>query len=417
MREALVVLLLAIPALAGAQQMERVTFEEAIRRAVAANPTMQEAEASIRQAQAVLQQVRANALPRVAASFETDVIDPVTRFDGASIVPRTQTLWGAVGTFPLFVPVRWAERKQAADQVGVAERDREAARTSIADSTGRAYLLVIALRRELELQEAARDNARAHYDYANQRYEGGLGSRLNAVRAQQDLSATETRVEQASIGIVRAQEALGVLIAADGPVDVAGEPAFDLPPAGITDNQLVLSRPDVQVVLAREAAAERVSRDSWKDWLPEGTALLTPQVLAPAGLFANARAVRASVIFAIPVFDSGLRRGEARERKALVEVARAQRTSQERQAASEIRSAREAVRINERALEYARAAARQADEVVQITFVAFREGATSNIEVVDAQRVARDAATSVAIAENAVRQARLELLVATGRFP
>jgi len=59
----------------------------------------------------------------------------------------------------------------------------------------------------------------------------------------------------------------------------------------------------------------------------------------------------------------------------------------------------------------------QANEVQQITDVAFREGATTNIEVIDAQRRARDAETDAAIAEDALRRARFELLLATGRFP
>jgi hypothetical protein len=37
--------------------------------------------------------------------------------------------------------------------------------------------------------------------------------------------------------------------------------------------------------------------------------------------------------------------------------------------------------------------------------------------VIDAQRRARDAATATAIAEDAVRRARLDVLVAGGRFP
>jgi outer membrane protein TolC len=39
------------------------------------------------------------------------------------------------------------------------------------------------------------------------------------------------------------------------------------------------------------------------------------------------------------------------------------------------------------------------------------------VEVIDAQRRARDAETAAAIAEDAVRRARLELLLASGRFP
>ena len=55
--------------------------------------------------------------------------------------------------------------------------------------------------------------------------------------------------------------------------------------------------------------------------------------------------------------------------------------------------------------------------MVRITDVAFRAGATTNLEVIDAQRRARDAETAAAVAEDRARQARLDLLVALGRFP
>jgi outer membrane protein TolC len=55
--------------------------------------------------------------------------------------------------------------------------------------------------------------------------------------------------------------------------------------------------------------------------------------------------------------------------------------------------------------------------VLKITVIAFEAGSTTNIEVIDAQRSARDQDLIVAQAEDAVRQARLELLVALGRFP
>ncbi len=58
-----------------------------------------------------------------------------------------------------------------------------------------------------------------------------------------------------------------------------------------------------------------------------------------------------------------------------------------------------------------------AAEVLRITDIAFRAGATTNIEVVDAQRQSRDAETTVRRAEDRARLARLALLVALGRFP
>jgi len=400
-----------------AQELERVTFDDAVRRAVSSHPTVRQAAAGVLRSQAVYQQAQARTRPSVGASFSTNVIDPVTSFGGESIVPRTQTVTTTGVTVPLFTPVSWAERNQAADQVIVSERTRADARRAIATATGEAYLAIIAGRRLVELNERARDTARAHYEYANERFQGGLGSRLNALRAREDLSAAEARVEEARLALRRAQESLGVLIATDGPVDAANEPAFELPPEGVSDAQLVRARQDVQVIAAREAAANRVAGDAWKDRLPEATAVVTPQLVTPAGLFADRRSWRATFLVSVPLFDAGERQGRRRERQALVDVARADRENVERQAASEIRAAREAVQATERARDYARQAAQQANEVVQITDVAFREGATTNIEVIDAQRRARDAETSAAIADDAVRRARLELLLAAGRFP
>lgn len=416
-----------------AQNIEQVTFEEAVHRAVTNHPTLDQAAAGILRAEAVLQQVRSRSLPSVEATFGTNVIDPVTRFSGTSINPRAQTVTSASVTVPLLSPVRWAERHQAEDGVLVSRREEDEARRAVAVAAGEAYLAIITQRRLLESSARARDNARAHYHFANQRYEGGIGSRLNALRALQELSGNEARVEEARLAIRRTQEALGVLVAADGPVDAAAEPVFDVPPVGpeaplrtlgvsgsvgaMVVNSEVTQRTDVRLLAQRELAAERVANDSWKAFLPSVSALFSPTVLAPAGLFANARSWRASVLFSVPLFDSGQRRGQARERQALVDVARAERLNLERQAASEIRTSREAVAATRRAVEHARAAAEQADEVLRITDVAFREGATTNIEVIDAQRGARDANTTAAIAEDAVRRAQLELLVATGQFP
>jgi outer membrane protein len=400
-----------------AQTVERLTFDEAVRRAIANNPTVQQAAADILQAEAVALQVRSQSFPTIAAAVATNVIDPITRFSGSAISPRTQAVTTADMFFPLVVPARWAEWSHANDQVVVSQRGADDARRQIGMATGEAYLAIIAAQQVLELNERARDTARAHFEYANQRFQGGIGSRLNAVRAEQEVSSDERAVEEARLLVRRAQERLGVLVAADGPIEVAGEPTFELPPPTVPDADLIASRADVRLIQSRLSAAQRRAADSWKEYLPSVTALFTPQVLSPTGLFANSRSWRALFLFAVPVFDGGQRRGQARERQALVDVARSERTEAERQASSEVRIAREAVAAFERALAYARLAADQANEVVRITDIAFREGANTNIELIDAQREARDADTAVAIAAHAVRRAHLELLVATGRFP
>ena len=82
-----------------------------------------------------------------------------------------------------------------------------------------------------------------------------------------------------------------------------------------------------------------------------------------------------------------------------------------------MRLARATIAAREQALAKARQAAQTANEVLKITIVAFDAGSTTNIEVIDAQRASRDLEAAVVLAEDGVRQARLDLLVALGRFP
>jgi outer membrane protein TolC len=80
-------------------------------------------------------------------------------------------------------------------------------------------------------------------------------------------------------------------------------------------------------------------------------------------------------------------------------------TELEIQARSEVRLAQERLRSLERALDAARRAADQTGEVLRITTTAFEVGATTNLEVIDAQRSDLDAKTTAEIAEGAVRRA------------
>lgn len=395
---------------------ERITFEDAVRRAIENNPGVAEASQAILRAEALLQQANIVRQPTVSATATTTVLDSARGFDEFVTQPRTQTLLGGSISYPVLASARWAERAQAQDQVRVAQLGVTETRRQIALATAEAYLGVIAQQRQVEVNERARENATAHVEYARARLEGGLGSRLNELRASQELATDEVLLEGARLALRRAQEALGVLVAADAPVDAAAEPALEVAvvPA---DSAWLSQRADVQLFAAQIEAADRVYRDSWRDWVPNATASFEPQALAPAGLFAPSRSWRALLFVDVPIFDGGSRRVAKRQREIAVETARIQLTDVELRARSELRVAQAAVDSTERALQQARLAAQHAAEVLKITDVAFRAGATTNIELIDAQRRARDADTAAAQAEDRVRQARLDQLVALGRFP
>jgi len=395
-----------------AQGLERLTFQQAIDRAVRNNPTVAQATAGIMRSEAILQQVRSTSLPSLGLGSAVNVTNPV-KFGGASVVPAVQTQTTPTLGVPILTPVAWAQRNQAGDQIVVAQQNEKDVQRQIAVAAGQSYLAIIARRRVLDLNSRARDNARAHFEFANQRFQGGIGSRLNALRAEQELLSDETRVEEALLLIQLAQEALGVLVGADGPVDAVDYPVFNIP----DELGQVTNRTDIRLLIARETAAQRVFSDSWKDRLPSLNAVFTPSLLEPPGLFAKAFSWRAQVLFALPLYDSGLRAGEKAQRLADLNSIKFERTNAEREAASQIRTARDAVASTTRAFAAAQQAADRANQVVMITDVAFREGASTNIEVLDAQRQARDVETQAAIAEDALKRAQLDLLVALGRFP
>jgi outer membrane protein TolC len=407
---------LSAPAFAQTAAAPRVEFDEAIRRALEHNPTVAEAAKNIQRAEAILQQSRAIMLPLVSAGVNNVTLDGERGFDGAVTQPQNQFSFSASASVPILSLSSWAAVDQARDQIEVANRSTADVRQSVAVATAGAYLRVIAARRQVEVDERALETARAHLDYAQKRLEGGAGSRLNQLRAAQEAAGDQGRLEATRLALRAAQEALGVLLAETGPVDAGAEPVFDATvPA--SENDWLGARTDLQFQAAVQRAAERVVRDSWKDNVPTAAVSFDPVYLTPAGLFQPSRTWRLSITMSHALFEGGQRRANARLREVARDQANLAFVGLQIQARSEVRLAQESVQALERALASARQAAEHATEVLKITTAAFEVGATTNLEVIDAQRSARDAETIRALAEDAVQRAKLDLLVALGRFP
>ena len=395
---------------------ERVSFDDAVRRAIEKNPTVMEAAQAILRAETLLQQANTVYRPTVSGNLTTTVLDSERGFNDLVTQPQVQSLLGASVAFSVLDAAGWARTVQAQDQIRVARLSVTETRRQVAIATAQAYLAVITLQRQVEVTAVARENAVAHVEYARTRLEAGAGSKLNELRASQELATDETLLEAARLALRRAQEALGVLMAADAPIDAAAEPALEVVPAP-EDSGWLTQRADVQLVSAEIEAADRVFRDSWRDWVPIGSVSFEPSALTPAGLFTPSRTWRGFFSLSVPVFDGGARRATKRQREIAVETARIQLTDVELRARAELREAQAAIDSTERALQHARLAAQHAAEVLRITDLAYRAGATTNIELIDAQRRARDTDTIAVQVEDRVREARLDLLVAIGRFP
>lgn len=410
------VLWFAAAPVAAQSTMEALPFDAVVTRAMEHNPSVAVAATTILRAEALLQQVRSTTLPRLSGTITSTTLDRGRSLGEQTVTPRQQAAMVASASYPVLAAAQWAARAQAEDQIGLARLSAADVRRETAVAAAQTYLVVVAQKRLVEVSERALNTARAQRDFNQTRLEGGLGTQLNLLRSAQEVATNEARLEVVRLGVRRAQEALGVLVAADGPIDTTGDVAFEVAMIG-PESAWMAARPDVALGAAQQRAAERVLADSRKDWWPTGTVAFDPQYLTPSGLFQPARTWRFTVLFSQPIFDGGLRRGLKAQRSAAVQAAQVSLDQVRLRARAEVRTAEAAVAAYERALAGARQAAAHAADVLRITILAFEAGASTNIEVVDAQRMARDMETAAAQAEDSARQARLDLAVALGQFP
>ena len=397
---------------------EPVQFEAAVKRALDLHPALKVAEADAARAWALVEQVRSQSLPSLTVNGTYTLLDAERRIGDRVVQPRGSLQGNIELSVPLLAPQRWASWWRASNNVTAQRATSDDVRRQVALDVARIWLSVLGQKRVIEAATRARDTAKAHLDYASQRRAGGVGNRLDEIRASQELAVSLTQLENAAAQLVRLQEQLGVAAASDVPLDAATEEPQLVAPASL-DDALKTSddRLDVRAATARKEAADRATGADWADYLPLVSVLARPFAQDPPSVVQPQFGWQAQAVLSIPLYDGGLRYGQQKERRAIAKQAEAQLETSLRQAKSEVRSAFEVVRHADAALKAAREAARQAREALELSGVAYAAGAVTNLDVTDAERRARDAETQAAVAEDAARQARLDLLAAAGRFP
>lgn len=403
--------------------MERVTLEEAVKRAVRHNVSVAVSRAEIARADALVREAWALLLPTLTANATYTRLDSDrTRSTGPTTPPMViaranQESANLQLTLPLLSPGGWTARSQARANRAAVEASAADVTRQVTTAVARAYLAIVSQKRVLEVKARARETARAHYDYAHTRRVGGVGRMIDEVRAAQEVATSEAQIEAARGALTRCREALGVVMGASNPVDAF--PDVQLGPTPALDEAMkqLDERADIKAGQARVRAAEQSVRNEWAYYAPYIAAVAQPFIQNPATLTQPQTGWQAQLLFSLPLYDGGMRYGVKRERAALLDAARTNLDGQLRQAQSEVRTAFDVMLRADASLKSAREAAALARRSFELSTLAYQRGATSNLEVIDAERRWRDAETEVAVAEDTARQARLDLLVAAGRFP
>ncbi len=402
--------------------LPRLTFDDVIERALAYNSAALLAKTETRRLIAVMEQARASSLPTLSLGTVYNRLDGdrvLGSGDTQRLVSGANQISGNITVqVPLLAPSRWAQWLHADDNVKVAEIAAKDARQKVAVAAARAYLLVLTQKRLVEVAERARDLAEQHHLHAKRRAEGGVGNLLDEVRARSDWQVTVGQLQNARAVLRRAEELLGAMIGLDGPIDILDEPQLaQAPSVEEAASEALWQRTDLRLWQARAWASSRLIRHSFVDYLPTVSGSFAPFFQDPPSIVQPLVGWQARLDIGVTLFDGGLRYGVRHERQALYEQTKISLWSTQLQARAEVRAASYALSRAKETVAAAREAEASASLAASMARQAFRAGATSNMEALDAERRARDAETALTQAEDNVRQAHLDLLIASGRFP
>ncbi|MDP1825019.1 MAG: TolC family protein [Archangium sp.] len=402
---------LIVLAMLAAQPM---AFDEAVQRALESHPALRVATAEAARATAQVDQARAASLPTLGVNAVGTRLD-ADRVLGDRVIAGANQLGANLQLqVPLVAAHRWAQWRRAGVNADAVKASAADVRRQVAMAAGRVWLQVLAQQRVVVAATRALDVSGAHLQHAKDRRTAGLGSELDEIRAAQEVAVARQQRATAQGTLLRFEEMLGVAVGLDGAVSARDEePSLQVPAAALE----AAGRTDVRAALARLDAAKEGTAWDWSDYTPLLTAVVQPGYQNPATLTVPLWSFQAQLVLSLPLYDGGLRYGQQRERRALAQQAAAQLEAVQRQASAELRAALAQVTQADEALAAARDAATQAGRTLDLAQQAFRAGASTNLEVVDAERRSRDAETAVALAEDGSRQARLEVLASSGRFP
>lgn len=394
---------------------EPVRFEDAVQRALEHHPALRVAEGDSARALAQVEQARAGSLPILGINMVGTRLDADRVLNDRVIAGANQLGANVQLQVPLVAGKSWAQWKRADVNADAVKANTVDMRRQIALGAGRTWLQVLAQQRVVLAATRALDVSNSHLQYAKDRRAAGLGSELDEIRAAQEVAVARQQRATSQGTLRRLEEQLGVACGLDVPLS-----ALDEEPSLAVPTNAALSadgRTDVRAAQSRLEATKVGNQWDWADYTPLLTALVQPGYQNPATLTVPLWSFQAQLVLSIPLYDGGLRYGQQHERRALEQQATAQLEAVHRQASAELRAGLAQVSQADEALAAAQDAAAQAKRTLDLSQQAFRAGASTNLEVVDAERRSRDAETTVALAEDAARQARLEVLAASGQFP
>lgn len=321
---------------------------------------------------------------------------------------------------PILAPRAWYGIGTARRSVDVAKLSLEDRRRVTVGAAADAVVSIVTAERVSEINRVGLRSALERLELTRRRERLGTGTKLDVVRAEQDVALARATLVSGDEALRRAREALGAVLGERGEVGV---------PQGFSLNAIAAEvqsqcaearsdqRADVRAARAELEIAERNLADAKLAFAPNVDLSSTLSARTSLGDESTVRARSwewtIGAMLTIPIWDGGARYGDLQINRAAVEQQRVRLGAVERTAGLETTQAVRGVAVAEQSRAVAEQSRDLARETARLTQVAFEAGTATSFDLVESGRRQREAELDLAVKEFEVVKAKITALLAS----
>jgi outer membrane protein TolC len=383
---------------------------------------LQVAVLEVERAEGLSRQALGRALPDITAAgrvthhfVRTEQVDPRTGVTQSA--PATPTAEASLTiTQPVLAPRVWHAIGTARRSARTIKLRADDQRRVILGAVADGIVAVVTAERVAEINRVGLRSALERLELMNRRIRLESGTKLDVVRAEQDVALARNEVVGGDESVQAAREALGLAL---GSKEAYGVPAqFSLGQLERSAREACTTgkpedRSDVQAARSELEVAERGVTDAKLAYAPtadvSSTAAVSPDPIIGDKHYSWSIQARLTV----PIWDGGIRYGEARSARAAVGQSKARLDATRRTASIELTQAMRSVQVAEQLRVLAEKRRDLAKESARLSQVAFDAGSATSFELVEAAQAARQAELNLVVREFDVVKAKITALLAS----
>ena len=382
------IFLFAVSADAGA-----LTLEEAVREAGAKSLVLKQAEERVRAAEASSAEQRTYLLPSLNLSgsnnyFKGPVLSGPTTIGGAETDVNTLSL--AV-TQPIFTGGRLLSQRQIAElAVDFACASYDAVYLDLILNVKSAYFNVLRLEKAVSVSRELVDNRRRHSSEVEKRVQVGVLPKVEHLKAEVELAHSEDALILAENGLKAARSGLNRLLERPLETEFILEDVFlDVrsEDKGLEHYyaQSQKNRPERKAAVIKVGQAEKGKMVAGSGYFPQISLQLVRQEFQADAFQSDwSRSDQALFVISYDIWNWGRIRDRVRNSQSQFNQAQLGLADLERAVNLEVKNAYFSVLSARTRIETAQKAVSQAEEVLRIQSIRFKEGMTTSTEVLDA---------------------------------